>query len=70
MNKHKLSIIMLSLVLVLMLISCSNNTPSGASATGLSVGRVGTVFADPNYKYDIAYKNGSTRLTLSQKIGL
>ncbi|MSU07120.1 hypothetical protein FYJ80_10140, partial [Spirochaetales bacterium NM-380-WT-3C1] len=61
MNKHKLSIIMLSLVLVLMLISCSNNTPSGASATGLSVGKVGTIFADSNYKYDIAYKNGSTR---------
>ena len=60
-NKHKLSIIMLSLVLVLMLISCSNNTPSGASATGLSVGKVGTIFADSNYKYDIAYKNGSTR---------
>ena len=44
-----------------MLISCSNNTPSGASATGLSVGKVGTIFADSNYKYDIAYKNGSTR---------
>ena len=60
MNKHKSSIIMLSLVLVLMLISCSNTT-SEASVTGLSVGRVGTIFADSNYKYDIAYKNGSTR---------
>ena len=60
MSKNKLSIFVLSFVLVLMLISCSNNTP-GASATGLLVGRVGTVFADPNYKYDVAYKNGSTR---------
>ena len=60
MSKNKLSIILISLVLVLMLISCSNNTP-GASATGLLVGRVGTIFADPNYKYDVAYKNGSTR---------
>lgn len=60
MSKNKLSIFVLSFVLVLMLISCSNNTP-GASATGLLVGRVGTVFADPNYKYDVAYKDGSTR---------
>ena len=60
MSKNKLSIFLLSFVLVLMLISCSNKT-SGASATGLLVGRVGTVFADPNYKYDVAYKNGSTR---------
>ena len=43
-----------------MLISCSNKT-SGASATGLLVEGVGTVFADPSYKYDVAYKNGSTR---------
>ena len=60
MSKNKLSIFLLSFVLVLMLISCSNKT-SGASATGLLVGGVGTVFADPNYKYDVAYKNGSTR---------
>ena len=60
MSKNKLSIFLLSFVLVLMLISCSNKT-SGASATGLLVGEVGTVFADPNYKYDVAYKNGSTR---------
>ena len=60
MSKNKLSIFLLSFVLVLMLISCSNNTP-GASATGLLVGNVGTVFADPNYKYDVAYKDGSTR---------
>ena len=60
MSKNKLSVFLLSFVLVLMLISCSNKT-SGASATGLLVGRVGTVFADPNYKYDVAYKNGSTR---------
>ena len=60
MSKNKLSIFLLSFVLVIMLISCSNNTP-GASATGLLVGNVGTVFADPNYKYDVAYKNGSTR---------
>ena len=60
MRKNKLSVFLLSFVLVLMLISCSNNT-SGASAKGLLVGRVGTVFADPNYKYDVAYKNGSTR---------
>ena len=60
MSKNKLSVFLLSFVLVLMLISCSNKT-SGASATGLLVGRVGTVFADPSYKYDVAYKNGSTR---------
>lgn len=60
MSKNKLSIFLLSFVLVIMLISCSNNTP-GASATGLLVGNVGTVFADPNYKYDVAYKDGSTR---------
>ena len=60
MSKNKLSVFLLSFVLVLMLISCSNKT-SGASATGLLVGRVGTVFADPNYKYDVAYKDGSTR---------
>ena len=60
MSKNKLSIFLLSFVLVLMLISCSNKT-SGASATGLLVGGVGTVFADPSYKYDVAYKNGSTR---------
>lgn len=60
MSKNKLSIFLLSFVLVLMLISCSNKT-SGASATGLLVEGVGTVFADPSYKYDVAYKNGSTR---------
>ena len=60
MSKNKLSVFLLSFVLVLMLISCSNKT-SGASATGLLVGGVGTVFADPSYKYDVAYKNGSTR---------
>ena len=59
MSKNKLSVFLLSFVLVLMLISCSNKT-SGASATGLLVGGVGTVFADPSYKYDVAYKNGST----------
>lgn len=69
-NKHKLSIIMLSLGLVLMLISCSNNTPSGASATGLSVGKVGTIFADSNYKYDISYKNGSTRYIADVTVNL
>ena len=69
MSKNKLSIILLSLVLVLMLISCSNNTP-GASATGLLVGRVGTVFADPNYKYDVAYKNGSTRYIADVTVSL
>ena len=52
-----------------MLISCSNNTP-GASATGLLVGRVGTVFADPNYKYDVAYKNGSTRYIADVTVSL
>ena len=70
MSKNKLSIIMLSLVLVLMLISCSNNTPSGASATGLSVGKVGTIFADPSYKYDISYKNGSTRYIADVTVNL
>ena len=60
MNKNKLSIFLIPLVLALMLVSCSDNTP-GVSVTGLSVGRVGTVFADPNYRYDVAYKNGSTR---------
>lgn len=69
MSKKKLSIILLSLVLVLMLISCSNNTP-GASATGLLVGRVGTVFADSNYKYDVAYKNGSTRYIADVTVSL
>ncbi|MDD7271374.1 MAG: DUF4861 family protein [Spirochaetales bacterium] len=69
MSKNKLSIILLSLVLVFMLISCSNNTP-GASATGLLVGRVGTVFADPNYKYDVAYKNGSTRYIADVTVSL
>ena len=52
-----------------MLISCSNNTP-GASATGLLVGRVGTVFADPNYKYDVAYKDGSTRYIADVTVSL
>ncbi len=69
MSKNKLSIFLLSFVLVLMLISCSNNTP-GASATGLLVGRVGTVFADPNYKYDVAYKNGSTRYIADVNVSL
>ena len=69
MSKNKLSIILLSFVLVLMLISCSNNTP-GASATGLLVGSVGTVFADPNYKYDVAYKNGSTRYIADVTVSL
>lgn len=69
MSKNKLSIFLLSFVLVLMLISCSNNTP-GASATDLLVGRVGTVFADPNYKYDVAYKNGSTRYIADVTVSL
>ena len=69
MSKNKLYIFLLSFVLVLMLISCSNNTP-GASATGLLVGRVGTVFADPNYKYDVAYKNGSTRYIADVTVSL
>ena len=69
MSKNKLSIFLLSFVLVIMLISCSNNTP-GASATGLLVGRVGTVFADPNYKYDVAYKNGSTRYIADVTVSL
>ena len=69
MSKNKLSIFLLSFVLVLMLISCSNKT-SGASATGLLVGRVGTVFADPNYKYDVAYKNGSTRYIADVTVSL
>lgn len=69
MSKNKLSIFLLSFVLVLMLISCSNNTP-GASATGLLVGNVGTVFADPNYKYDVAYKNGSTRYIADVTVSL
>ena len=69
MSKNKLSIILLSLVLVFMLISCSNNTP-GASATGLLVGNVGTVFADPNYKYDVVYKNGSTRYIADVTVSL
>ena len=69
MSKNKLSIFLLSFVLVLMLISCSNNTP-GASATGLLVGRVGTIFADPNYKYDVAYKNGSTRYIADVTVSL
>lgn len=69
MSKNKLSIFLLSFVLVIMLISCSNNTP-GASATGLLVGRVGTVFADPNYKYDVAYKNGSNRYIADVTVSL
>ena len=69
MSKNKLSVFLLSFVLVLMLISCSNNT-SGASAKGLLVGRVGTVFADPNYKYDVAYKNGSTRYIADVTVSL
>ena len=69
MSKNKLSIFLLSFVLVLMLISCSNKT-SGASATGLLVGRVGTVFADPSYKYDVAYKNGSTRYIADVNVSL
>ena len=69
MSKNKLSIFLLSFVLVLMLISCSNKT-SGASATGLLVGRVGTVYADPNYKYDVAYKNGSTRYMADVTVSL
>ena len=69
MSKNKLSIFLLSFVLVLMLISCSNKT-SGASAKGLLVGRVGTVFADPNYKYDVAYKNGSTRYIADVTVSL
>ena len=69
MSKNKLSIFVLSFVLVLMLISCSNKT-SGASATGLLVGRVGTVFADPSYKYDVAYKNGSTRYIADVTVSL
>ena len=69
MSKNKLSIFLLSFVLVIMLISCSNNTP-GASATGLLVGRVGTVFADPNYKYDVAYKDGSTRYIADVTVSL
>ena len=69
MSKNKLSIFLLSFVLVLMLISCSNNTP-GASATGLLVGNVGTVFADPNYKYDVAYKDGSTRYIADVTVSL
>ena len=69
MSKNKLSIFLLSFVLVLMLISCSNKT-SGASATGLLVERVGTVFADPNYKYDVAYKNGSTRYIADVTVSL
>ena len=52
-----------------MLISCSYNTP-GVSVTGLSVGRVGAVFADPNYKYDVAYKNGSTRYIADVTVNL
>lgn len=69
MSKNKLSVFLLSFVLVLMLISCSNKT-SGASATGLLVGGVGTVFADPNYKYDVAYKNGSTRYIADVTVSL
>ena len=69
MSKNKLSIFLLSFVLVLMLISCSNKT-SGASATGLLVGGVGTVFADPSYKYDVAYKNGSTRYIADVTVSL
>ena len=69
MSKNKLSIFLLSFVLVIMLISCSNNTP-GASATGLLVGNVGTVFADPNYKYDVAYKDGSTRYIADVTVSL
>lgn len=69
MSKNKLSIFVLSFVLVLMLISCRNNT-SGASATGLLVGGVGTVYADPNYKYDVAYKNGSTRYIADVNVSL
>lgn len=69
MSKNKLYIFLLSFVLVLMLISCSNNTP-GASATGLLVGSVGTVFADPNYKYDVAYKNGSNRYIADVTVSL
>ena len=69
MSKNKLSIFLLSFVLVLMLISCSNKT-SGASATGLLVGGVGTVFADPNYKYDVAYKNGSTKYIADVTVSL
>ena len=69
MSKNKLSVFLLSFVLVLMLISCSNKT-SGASATGLLVGRVGTVFADPSYKYDVAYKNGSTRYIADVTVSL
>ena len=69
MSKNKLSIFLLSFVLVIMLISCSNNTP-GASATGLLVGGVGTVFADPNYKYDVAYKDGSTRYIADVTVSL
>ena len=52
-----------------MLISCRNNT-SGASAKGLLVGDVGTVFADPNYKYDVAYKDGSTRYIADVTVSL
>ena len=69
MSKNKLSIFLLSFVLVLMLISCSNKT-SGASATGLLVEGVGTVFADPSYKYDVAYKNGSTRYIADVNVSL
>ena len=69
MSKSNFSIFLLSFVLVLMLISCSNNTP-GVSVTGLSVGRVGTVFADSNYKYDVAYKNGSTRYIADVTVNL
>ncbi|MGN0905624.1 MAG: hypothetical protein ACI4NM_00600 [Bullifex sp.] len=69
MNKHKISIVLLALLLVGMLMSCSNKTP-GASAVGLNVGRVGTVFADPGYKYDIAYKNGSTRYIADVTVSL
>ena len=69
MNKNKTSVFLLFLVLVLMLVSCSDNTP-GVSVTGLSVGGVGTVFADPNYRYDVAYKNGSTRYIADVTVNL
>ncbi len=69
MNRHKLSIVLLALLMTALLFSCSNKTPE-ASAVGLTVGRVGSVFADPGYKYDIAYKNGSNRYIADVTVSL
>lgn len=52
--------ILLVLLSVILIASCSNNSQN-SRAIGLAVSNVGYVFADPDYSYDAAYRNGSEK---------